>query len=201
MKNIVITIGREYGSGGRYIGEKVAEKLGIPFYDKELLDRVSNKNGINYSKAVEYDENKRNSMLEEFNRLSNFGNSFNSTNYQIMINNTIEDIAKSSCVILGRNSNNILKDRNNVINIFIYSNDLEFKIKRKMEIENLSYNDTIKKLKYVDGKRKKYYESLNKNSIWGSRHEYDYLIDSSILGIDRTIEIIVDIYNKYKNMK
>ena len=114
------------------------------------------------------------------------------------MNKTIKEMADtSSCVILGRNSNNILRDRENVINIFIYSNDLEFKINRKMKIENISHDEALTRLKNIDRQRKKYYESLNKGCIWGNRYEYDYLIDSSKLGIDKTIDLIVNIYNNF----
>lgn len=201
MKNVVITIGREYGSGGKYIGSKVAKRLNIPFYDKELINKTYEKNGCNYSKLEHYDENKRNKFLkslEVFN-IYNPQGPFDYEIYHEMMSSTIKDLADAeSCIILGRNSNQILKGKDNVINIFIYSNNLDFKIKRKMEIENMDYNSTLKKLKYVDKQRKKYYESLNKNTTWGNKNDYDFLIDSSLLGIDKTIDLIVDIYNKFK---
>ena len=73
MKNIVITIGREYGSGGKYIGQQVAQKLNIPFYDKELINETCEKNGVNYSKLQEYDEVSKNSIIKVLN-LMNTGN-------------------------------------------------------------------------------------------------------------------------------
>lgn len=196
MKNIVITIGREYGSGGRYIGEMVAKKLGIPFYDKELILKAYEKNGCNYSKLEEFDENKRNIILKTFSTF-NINNTFPDDMYQELIHQTVSDVAKQgSCVILGRNSNNILKNKDNVISIFIYSNDLEFKVKRKMDIEKISYDEALSRLKKIDKQRKKYYEYVNKNSIWGAKEEYDFCLDSSILGIEQTVELIIDIYNK-----
>ena len=202
MKKVIITIGREYGSGGRYIGEMVSNKLNIPFYDKELIVKAHEKNNCNYSKLEEYDEVKRNSFLKQLDLLNinNYKDNviYSSDVYQTFISNTIREIADlGSCVILGRNSNNILKDRDNVINIFIYSNDLDFKLNRKMKLENMNYKDTLNRLKYVDKQRKKYYEASNPNHTWGSIKEYDYCIDSSILGVDKTADLIVDIYNKY----
>ena len=125
MKNIIITIGREYGSGGKYIGSEVAKKLNIPFYDKELLNKAHEKNGCNYSKLEEYDEVNKKSILNTINtfNFNDYDNIFNNEVYQNLMNKTIKEMADtSSCVILGRNSNNILRDRENVINIFIYSN-------------------------------------------------------------------------------
>lgn len=202
MKNIVITIGREYGSGGRYIGELVAKKLNIPFYDKELINKTYEKTGISYSKMDEYDEKTRNSMLKQMHLMNtiNSEEAYEEKTYQILMSKTIYELAeKGSCVILGRNSNNILKNKDNVINIFIYSNDLEFKVRRKMELENLSYKEARNKLNKIDKQRKKYYEINNQRHIWGSRYDYDYLIDSSILGTDKTADLIVDIYNKMNN--
>lgn len=202
MKNIVITIGREYGSGGRYIGELLAKKLNIPFYDKEIINKTYEKTGINYSKISEYDELSKNSMLKQINLMNtiNSEEAFEAETYQMLISKTIYDLAEaSSCVILGRNSNNILKGRDNVINIFIYSNNLEFKVKRKMELENISYKEALNKLKKIDKQRKKYYEQANPKHIWGSRYDYDYLLDSGILGLEKTVDLIVDIYNSLSN--
>ena len=199
MNNIVITIGREYGSGGKYIGEQVAKKLKINCYDKEIINKTYEKNNCNYSKLEEYDEVKKSSIRKALDLLSITSDEmiYDNDMYQLLINKTIEEIVDSeSCVIIGRNSNKVLKNRPNAINIFIYSNDLEFKIKRKMEIENLSYDEAFKKLKKVDKNRKQYYEYLNKNCIWGNRREYDFCLDSSVLGVEKTADLIVDIYNK-----
>lgn len=199
MKNIVITIGREYGSGGKYIGELVSKKLGIPFYDKELINETCEKSGVNYSKLEEYDEVSRNSVLKMLNLMNtnNLEEAFNDNTYQMLISNTIKKLADDgSCIILGRCSNQILKDRKNAIHLFIYSNDLEFKIQRKMKVENISYEEALARLKKVDKSRCRYYESINKGCIWGDKKGYDYLIDSGILGVDATADLIVDIYNR-----
>lgn len=201
MKNIVITIGREYGSGGKYIGELVAKKLNIPFYDKEILTKTYEKNGINYSKLEQFDEVKQNALLKQFDllNLNHYDDKFSSDVYQSLISETIKEVAENgSCIILGRNSNKILKDQKNTLHFFIFSKDLDYKVKRKMKLENMNYQQTLKKLKYIDKQRRKYYESLNKTGLWGNIKEYDYLLDSSILGVDKTAELIIDIYNKYK---
>lgn len=205
MKNIVITIGREYGSGGKYIGWKVAQKLNIPFYDREIINKTYEKNGCNYSKLSSYDEVKKNKLQKalEMMNINNYDATADNDlydTYQNLVSKTILELAQNnSCVILGRNSNNILRNKKNVINIFIYSNDLEFKLKRKMLLDGIDRNEALKRLKYVDKKRKQYYQSINKNKIWGSRYDYDYLIDSATLDIDGTVDLIVDIYKKYQN--
>lgn len=202
MKNIIITIGREYGSGGKYIGQLVAEKLNIPFYDKELINKTYEKTGVSYSKINQYDETTSNSMLKQMHLMNtiNSEEAYEAETYQILMSETISELAeKGSCVILGRNSNNILKGKNNVINIFIYSNDLNFKLQRKMKLENISRKEALNKLKKIDKQRKKYYENSNPKHIWGNRYDYDYLIDSSILGPDKTADLIVDIYNQLTN--
>ena len=201
MNNIVITIGREYGSGGKYIGMKVASKLSIEFYDDELLQKTYENNNCIYSKLEEYDEVKRSNMFNlGFFVSDNYDETFEYEKYQVLVSDTIRNLADTtSCVIIGRNANNILKGRSNVINIFIYSKDLDFKVKRKMELDNLSYEDCLERLKQIDKRRKKYYESVNKGKAWGAKDDFDFLIDSSILGVDGTVDLIVDIYNKYKN--
>lgn len=203
MQNIVITIGREYGSGGRYIGEKLSQKLNIPFYDKKLLEKAYEKIGCNYSKINEYDEVAKNKYIKNLNLIntSNSELAYEENTYQTLMSKTIEELADSgSCIILGRNSNNILKGRKNVINIFIYSNDIDFKVKRKMSLENLDYNEALNQLKKIDKQRKKYYESLNNKQIWGDKANYDYTIDSSILGVETTADLIADIYKKASSL-
>lgn len=156
MKNMVITIGREFGSGGKYIGSEAAKRLNIPFYDKEILAETYEKNEVNYSKLEEYDETKKLQILSVLNILQT--DAYNEISlgdfYQNLIHETVKDLALNSCVILGRNSNNILKDKSNALHIFIYSKDLEFKIERKMKLENLTYKEAFDKLKRVDRQRK-----------------------------------------------
>ena len=195
MKNIVITIGREYGTGGRYIGEALSKRLNIPFYDKEIISKAYEKNGGNYSKLLEYDERKRNKLLDEFNRIISLGYSqIDSKDYDELMERTIKDLSQESCIILGRSANKILQNNDNVINVFIYSNNLDFKIKRKMEIENIDYNEALKRQRETDKNRKSYYESLNKGCIWGNKKEYDILIDSGIIGVEKTVDFLENIY-------
>ena len=200
MGNIVITIGRECGSGGKYIGTMVAKKLGINFYDKELIQKTYERNGYNYSKLEQYDETKRNKLLKAISLISSYGteDSFEDDTCQLLISDTIKHLADTeSCVILGRSSNTILKNKPNVINIFIYSKNMDFKIKRKMKLENLSENEAIKKIKKIDKERKKYYEYVNPNHNWADKKDYDIFLDTGTFGVEKTIDIITNIFTMY----
>ena len=124
MKSIIITIGREYGSGGKYIGELVSKKLNIPFYDKNLITKTYEKNNCDYSKLEEYDEVSNTGILKslEIFNINNYKDSgiYSSEVYQNLVSDTIRDISEhGSCVILGRNSNNILYL---TIYFFVYKN-------------------------------------------------------------------------------
>ena len=200
MKNIVITIEREYGSGGKYIGEEVAKRLGYKFYDKELLNEIYENNDCNYALLEEFDEKTKSSLLKSLGlvRIEN-DSMFTEEKYHSLVKETIKKLAQySSCVFIGRDTNQILKNEKNVIHFFIYAKDEEFKIRRKMERENLSYEQAKEKMHEVDRSRKKFYESLNKGHTWGIKEDYDFCIDSSILGVEETINLIVEIAKKFQ---
>ena len=200
MKNIVITIEREYGSGGKYIGEEVAKRLGYKFYDKELLNEIYENNDCNYDLLEEFDEKTKSSLLKSLGlvRIEN-DSMFTEEKYHSLVKEMIKKLAESSsCVFIGRDTNQILKNEKNAIHFFIYAKDEEFKIRRKMERENLSYEQVKEKMHEVDRMRKKFYESLNKGHTWGIKEDYDFCIDSSVLGVEETINLIVEIVKKFQ---
>lgn len=200
MKNIVITIEREYGSGGKYIGEEVAKRLGYKFYDKELLNEIYENNDCNYALLEEFDEKTKSSLLKSLGlvRIEN-DSMFTEEKYHSLVKEMIKKLAESSsCVFIGRDTNQILKNEKNAIHFFIYAKDEEFKIRRKMERENLSYEQAKEKMYEVDRSRKKFYESLNKGHTWGIKEDYDFCIDSSILGVEETINLIIEIAKKFQ---
>ncbi len=200
MKNIVITIEREYGSGGKYIGEEVAKRLDYKFYDKELLNEIYENNDCNYALLEEFDEKTKSSLLKSLGLVSIENDSmFTEEKYHGLVKETIKKLAESSsCVFIGRDTNQILKSEKNAIHFFIYAKDEEFKIRRKMERENLSYEQVKEKMHEVDRMRKKFYESLNKGHTWGIKEDYDFCIDSSVLGVEETINLIVEIVKKFQ---
>ena len=195
---MVITIGREYGSGGKYIGERLARELNFKFYDKEILERLSKEENIDIELLKKTDETTKNSFWYTLAMASMFSSdSVNSLTdlpmsdkYFISTARLIEKIAKEdNCVIIGRCSNIILKDNPNVINVFVYSSDEEFKIKRKVEFANLDENKAIKLMQKKDKERAAYYHYYT-NEKGGARSGYDLLIDTSKLGVENTVNLL-----------
>lgn len=195
---MVITIGREYGSGGKYIGERLAQELGLKFYDKEILERLSKEENINIDLLKNVDESNKNSfwytlamasmsMSDSVNSLTDLPMS---DKYFVATSRLIEKIAKEdNCVIIGRCSNIILKNNPNVINIFTYSSNEQFKIKRKVEFAKLEEKKAIKMMQKKDKERAAYYQYYT-NEKWGERSGYDLLIDTSKIGVEGAVNLI-----------
>lgn len=195
---LIITIGREFGSGGKYIGEQLAKYYNIKLYDNELLKRVSKEENINMKLLEEADEKQKSSFWYTLAMSSmSTTDSVNSltdlpSNDKIFIKQAkvIEEIAeKESCVIIGRCSNRILKDNKNVINVFIYATDMEFKIARKMQYANLSKKQAEKAIIKQDKERANYYNYYT-GEKWGDRSGYDLFIDTSKVGVDEAVKLI-----------
>ncbi len=196
---MVITISREFGSGGKYIGEQLAKNLNLKFYDKEIIERLSKEENIDIDFLKNIDESSKNSfwnalavayMVNPTDSINSFVDLPMADQYFIKTVRLIEKIAKEdNCVIIGRCSNIILKDHPNVINFFIYSSNQEFKINRKKEFANLEEKKAIKLMQKKDKDRAAYYHYYT-NEKWGDRSGYDLLVDSSKLGVDGTIELL-----------
>lgn len=190
-KRCIITIGREYGSGGREIGEKLAGKLGIAFYDRNFLEMAALETGYSEDSLSEQDETvdttlfpyKKENLSEEL--------------FDIQSRIMIEKAKSESCVIVGRCSDVVLKDFANVAHIFIYANE-EDRIRRIMERNQLDEVKAKKLMKKVEKIRRSYYQYYT-DCDWGSRENKDLLINSSITGIDGTIEVIIS-YLKVRGM-
>jgi cytidylate kinase len=184
-KKVVITISREYGSGGRYIGRIIADRLGIRFYDKDLVELVSKETGMS-EEFIEENEQKR-----------KWGSSLNSSynNDDKLFeaeSKVISDIAeKESCVIIGRCADYILKDKEDVIKIFIYNSD-ENKIKRVVKYYDQDEKNALKEIEKINKERAKHYKFYTGNE-WGSVKNYDYMINSDYLGVEKTAELISNI--------
>ena len=190
MTKSIITIGRQYGSGGREIGKKLADQLGIPFYDNELLDIAAKKSGICEELFETNDEKPTSSLLYSL-VMGSYGGDSLPFNHKIFLAqfDAIRSIAdEGPCVIIGRCGDYALEDYPNLINIFIHA-DLKLRVKRAIEnygIESGKAEDFVLK---TDKKRASYYNFYSSRK-WGNLDNYDLTVDSGFLGIDNTVELI-----------
>ena len=187
-KHIIITIAREYGSGGRYLGKLIAEKLEIKLYDKELIEQIAQKTGLS-EEYIENNEQKR-KLLDGFNS-GYYSGLTNADELFVTENNLIKEIAqKESCVIIGRCADFILKDRKDVFKIFVYSS-MEDKIKRATEIYGFSKEKAQKEIKRINKLRANHYKYYTEHE-WTDYQNYDLCINSDTLGIEKTAEMICE---------
>ena len=197
-KKLIITIARQYGSGGREIGEHVAKILNIPLFDKELITDAASKGELNEDIIKNADETAANSLLYTLAMGSNVIGTTMHFGYKMPINDKLfilqsrvikEYAEQGSCVIIGRCSDYVLKDRDDVFRIFIYG-DLEHRQmrirERHPEIKSSQLIDIINK---TDRRRSSYYNFYTGNK-WGKYDNYDIAINSSTLGINGTAEMI-----------
>ena len=180
-KHIVITIAREYGSGGRFVGELLAKKLGISFYDKKLIRLSAKESGLSEYYVGNVDEKKKS------------GNFENNNDDRLFIAETkvIENLAtRESCIIVGRCADYILKDNEDTVNLFLYSDD-ENKIKRAVNFYGLKEEDALKEINKINKERQKHYKYYT-NREWSDVSNYDLAINVDKYGIEKTVDIIYD---------
>ncbi len=196
--NTVVTIGRQFGSAGREIGKKVAEYFDIKFYDRDLLTRAAKESGFCEEMIQNHDERPTNSFLYNL-VMDTYSFGYNNSSFVDMpISHkvflaqfdTIKKIAdEGPCVIVGRCADYALADRNNVVDIFIYGNE-ECKIKRIMEKYALTENKAREMIIKKDKQRQSYYNYYSSKK-WGRADSYDLCINSSVLGEDGTVKLII----------
>ncbi len=196
--NTVITIGRQFGSAGREIGEKVAEYFGITCYDKELLTRAAKESGFCEEMIQNHDERPTNSFLYNL-VMDTYSFGYNASSFVDMpISHkvflaqfdTIKKIAEEGpCVIVGRCADYALADNDNVVKLFIYA-DNETKIRRIMERYHLSEAKARDMIIKKDKQRQSYYNYYSSKK-WGRADSYDLCINSSVLGVEGTVRLIV----------
>jgi cytidylate kinase len=185
-KPIVITISREFGSGGRYVGKLVADKLGIKLYDKEFVEKVAKETGL----AEEYIEKNE----EQRKALAGLNNGYyygidNSDELFLKESEIMKETAsKESCVIIGRCADFVLKDMENTIKVFVYS-DMENKIKRATEFYGLSKEKAKKEIKRIDKLRAIHYKYYTEKE-WNNPSNYDICLNSDMLGVEKSAELI-----------
>lgn len=183
-KHIVITISREYGSGGRFVGRLVAEKLGLPFYDKELISLSAKESGL----SEEYVK-----MTDEKKKSASYTNN-NDDRLFIAEQKVIEKLAKSSCVIVGRCADYILKDNKDAIKIFLYS-DSKSKEKRAIKYYGLNSKTALRKIDKINKERSKHYKFYT-NREWKDFSNYDLSFNVDKYGVEKTVENIINIIEK-----
>ena len=193
----VITIGRQFGSGGREIGEKLSQAYGIRYYDRELLTRAAKESGFCEEILQNHDERPTNSFLYNL-VIDTYSFGYNSSSFVDMPISqkvflaqfdTIKKVAdEGPCVIVGRCADYALDGRDNVINLFIYA-DEDFKIRRVMDIYNLDENKAHDMIVKKDKQRQSYYNYYT-NRKWGKADTYDLCINSSVLGIEGSVKLI-----------
>lgn len=195
--NKVITISRQYGSGGREIGAKLAEKFGVPFYDNELITRAAKESGFAESAFENAESKATNSLLYSIAMgMNSYGNQelgFSHLSLDDRIYLAQSDVirkvaAEGPCVIVGRCADYILKDMDNVVNIFIWA-DIKFRIERAIRIDGLAANKAEDNILKIDKRRANYY-NYHASEKWGRAENYHLSVKSSYAGIDHTVECI-----------
>ena len=192
MEKRIITISREFGSGGRFIGEEVAKKLGISYYDKDIIGQIAEQSGF----APEYiRENaelspKKGLFAYAFSGRDITGKSVEDMVYEAQRKVIMEIAEKENCVIVGRNADFILKDRKDVLNVFIHGSIPE-KVRRICSLYNVTEVDAIKMINDIDKRRRTNYNFYTEQK-WGMAENYTMSLNSSVLGYDLCQKIIID---------
>ena len=192
MAKRIITISREFGSGGRFIGEEVAKKLGIAYYDKNIIGQIAEKSGLSPEYIQENAElsPKKGLFAYAFSGRDITGKSVEDMVYEAQRNIILELAEKEPCVIIGRNADYILKDRDDVLNLFIHGDMLE-KIKRITGLYNVKEKEAVKMMADTDKRRRTNYNFYTDQN-WGKASNYTLCLNSSQLGYDRCEMIIME---------
>ncbi len=196
MKRI-ITIGREFGSGGRELGRRLSEEMGIAYYDQEIITEIANRTSLSEQYVQAVVENQ-----PAFSFPIHIGRSFypavspvfeqSMAVFQEQFRIIKEMALKSDCVIVGRCADFVLRDNPNLINVFICA-DKEDRIKRIAQRYDLSERKAADRIKKIDRERKYYYES-HTGLDWGSVQAHQMLLNASRLGMEKTVDILEELY-------
>ena len=206
--NTVITISREYGSGGRDIGKLVAEKLDIPYYDQEITEIAAKKSGLNNEVLRENDEIATTSIFGNFMAGSYFfaNQAYNANELTIndqlylLESQIIHSLAeKGPCVIIGRCADYVLREHKHTLNVFVHA-DIDWRISRLSQKHNKTAKEAKDMINKTDKSRSSYYNYYT-NKKWGSADSYNLCLDSSKLGIDGTAKAIIEAIHIYDSLK
>lgn len=198
MENVVITIARQYGSGGRTVGKMLSERMGIPFYGKEIIQMASDESGIDvglFGKVEEGDKVRKPSLFSKSTIYKgdlinpgskDFISDENIFNYQAKVVNDLA--AKESCIIVGRCVNYVFKDRPNTLRVFIHA-PWEFRVEKASEKISGSRED-VEKFLLKDDKRKQDYYRRFAGGVWNDATNYDLCLNSGKLGFEKCVDAI-----------
>lgn len=197
-KQVIISIGREYGSAGHEIAAILAEKLQMPLYDHNLLDEIAREKNVLPDKLVKYDEYPRNRIF--YRSVNGFSNSPEENVAHMQFEFLKDKAAKGeSFVVVGRCSEEILKEYPGLITFFILG-DMDKKIERIQKVRNMSESEAKSRI-YAHDKKRKAYHNYYCSGKWGDSRNYDFSINSSRLGVEETVEIILQyIYKRIEQM-
>ena len=186
-KQMIISIGREYGSGGHEIAEKLAEKYGLPLYDHNFLDELAEKKNLDKKTLAEFDEAHINKLFSRTVKGMNNSPAYNVANLQFEFLKELAQKGKSF-VVVGRCSEYVLKDFDALFSIFIYSCK-QARIDRLTRKLHISEKEAYNMMRLKDTKRRKYHDAHSPIK-WGKHKGYDMCINSNKLGIDKTVDLI-----------
>lgn len=192
MKNRIVTISREFGSGGRTIGKAVAQKLGIPCYDAEIIQKIAQESGFSEGYIREAGEYTPGSALANLFSNRAYGPTNEDYLWNIQYNLITELAQKEACVIVGRCADYILRDTADCLKVFIHA-DMDFRAKRIVEVYGEREASPEQRLKDKD-KRRAAYHRFYTSMKWGQSQNYHITLDSGALGLERCTEIICSLY-------
>lgn len=196
-KHCIVCIGRQFGSGGQEIGEGLAKRLGIPLYDKEILKKAAADSGIVEELFEKADEKPTNSFLYTLSvgthgqamGFSSYGNYLTNDKLFVFQSNTIRELAeKESCVFIGRCADYILRDRKDVLSVFVHA-PMEQRIAYLQRVREMSVETARAMIKKSDRQRANYY-NFYADSDWGAADTYDLAINSGKLGIEKSVDVL-----------
>ncbi len=195
----VITIGRELGSGGRTIGKMVANRLGIPYYDRELIDKAAESSGLTTQYIESSEQRITNSFLYNVAMGTSYGYGIlqNANNQTLPLSEQIYEAQtkvitkyanQGSCVIVGRCADQILADRDDVFRVFIYA-DMDKRAERGIREYGMAKQTVRKEIEKSDKERSRHYNTFT-DKTWGDRHNYDLMLNSSKLDYENCAKVI-----------
>ena len=202
MKKTIITISRQFGSGGRTVGHLIAEKLGVPFYDKDLVDQIALESGFAPKFVEEHGEHSPGKTILSYAFASNgvpgVMNGLSTADFlwSIQCSTILQLAEKGPCVIVGRNADYILKDRKDALHVFVGA-DMDFRANRIVTKYGESEKSPVARLQEKDKRRSVNYQHYT-GRTWGASENYDICLNTAVIGIEEAADIVVSIVKNSK---